>query len=103
MALRCAVFASGQGSNFQALLDRKASGDLHADFVLFIGNNSSAGAFERARKHEIPAIPCAPSHFASEDAYVGRLLEILREYRIELMVLGRGRPVGTCRTRISVS
>jgi hypothetical protein len=38
-----------------------------ADFVLFIGNNSAAMAFERARKHAIPALHLATSHFASED------------------------------------
>ena len=87
MALRCAVFASGQGSNFQALLDRQASGHLHADFVLFIGNNSAAGAFERARAHAIPAIHCAPTQFASIEAYAVKLLEILRAYRVDLIIL----------------
>ena len=87
MALRCAVLASGQGSNFQALLDRKSSGDLHVDFVLFIGNNGDAGAFAKARRHSIPALLLAPSHFASEAAYTARFLEALRRYRVELIVL----------------
>ncbi len=87
MPLRCAVFASGGGTNFQALLDRKRAGDLHVDFVLFIGNNSGAAAFERARKNDIPVIHCAPSHFASEEAYSEKLLGILHEHRVELIVL----------------
>jgi phosphoribosylglycinamide formyltransferase-1 len=87
MGVRCAVFASGGGSNFGALLDRKRSGDLHVDFVLFIGNNSTAPAFERARIHAVPAVHLAPSHFASEEAYAAKLLEVLREHRVELIVL----------------
>lgn len=87
MALRCAVFASGGGSNFGALLDRKKSGDLHVDFVLFVGNNSAAPAFERARKYAVPAVHLAPSRFASEEAYAGKLNSLLREYRVELIVL----------------
>ena len=87
MALRCAVFASGGGSNFGALLDRKQAGDLHVDFVLFIGNNSAAPAFERARKHAVPALHLAPSHFASEEAYTEKLKTVLREHRVEFIAL----------------
>lgn len=87
MALRCAVFASGGGSNFQALLDRKQSGDLHVDFVLMVGNNSTATAFDRARKHNIPSVHLAPSHFSSSAEYQKRLLDLLDEYRIELIIL----------------
>ena len=87
MALRCAVFASGGGSNFKALLDRKQSGDLHAEFVLLIGNNSAAGVFQHARKQNIPSIHLAPSHFDSELAYVEKLMGLLRDYQVELIVL----------------
>jgi len=85
--MRCAVFASGNGSNFQALLDRKQSGELHIDFLLFIGNNSSAVSFERARKNNIPSIHLAPSHFDSEESYAEKLQEALRSYKIELIIL----------------
>ena len=85
--LRCAVFASGGGSNFQALLDRKQSGDLHVDFVLFVGNNSKAVAFERARKNNIPCIHLAPSHFPSEEEYSRELLGCLGKYNVELIIL----------------
>jgi phosphoribosylglycinamide formyltransferase-1 len=85
--MKCAVFASGGGSNFQALIDRKLSGDLHLDFALCIGNNSSALAFERARSHSIPTLHIAPAHFQDEDAYVSKLLSTLIDQNIELIVL----------------
>lgn len=87
MALRCAVFASGGGSNFQALIDRKQSGDLHVDLVLMVGNNSTAGAFEKAKKAGIPAVHLAPSHFNSPVDYQNRLLSLLEEYGVELIIL----------------
>jgi formyltetrahydrofolate-dependent phosphoribosylglycinamide formyltransferase len=87
MPLRCVVFASGGGSNFQALLDRQAAGDLHVEFSLFIGNNSKAPAFERARSKNIPVRHCAPSHFPDEHSYIDRLLELFREHRVDLIVL----------------
>jgi phosphoribosylglycinamide formyltransferase-1 len=86
--MRCAVFASGNGSNFQALLDRKASGELaHPDFVLMVGNNSKAGAFDRARARGISTLHIAPSHFPTEEAYVGRLSSALKDSGVELIVL----------------
>jgi phosphoribosylglycinamide formyltransferase-1 len=87
MALRCAVFASGGGSNFQALLDRKASGDLHIEFTLLIGNNSRAAAFDRARSRGIPVLHLAQSHFPDEQPYIEKLQSVLQEHAIDLIVL----------------
>jgi phosphoribosylglycinamide formyltransferase 1 len=85
--LRCAVFASGGGSNFQALIDRRETGDLKVELSLLVGNNSTAYAFERARKHGIPAIHIAPSRFPDEVAYSGHVLSVLREHAIDIIAL----------------
>lgn len=87
MSLRCAVFASGGGSNFQALLDRQKCGDLHVEFVLMVGNNSKAGAFDKARSNGIPVLHIAPSHFPDESSYVEALLSALKKANTELIVL----------------
>jgi len=85
--MNCAVFASGGGSNFQALLDRKRAGDLHVEFVLVVGNNSTAGAFERARREGIPVLHIAAGRFATEQEYAERLLDELTARKTELIVL----------------
>jgi len=85
--MRCAVFASGGGSNFQALLDRKAKGDLSVEFVLMIGNNSKAAAFDRARSNNIPSLHIAPSHFHSEEEYAQAMIAALTEAQTEFIVL----------------
>jgi phosphoribosylglycinamide formyltransferase 1 len=85
--MNVAVFASGGGSNFQALIDRAEAGDLHCRLALCVGNNSAATAFERAKKHGIPARHIAPSHFPSEQAYADGLLAVLKEYKTELIAL----------------
>ncbi|KMQ51311.1 Phosphoribosylglycinamide formyltransferase [Chitinispirillum alkaliphilum] len=85
--LRCAVFASGGGSNFKALLERSLTGDLHAQFVLMIGNNSTAAVFEHARKHHIPTLHCAPSHFDSEQQYSSFLIAQLEKCNAQMIVL----------------
>jgi phosphoribosylglycinamide formyltransferase-1 len=82
-----AVCASGGGSNFQALIDKKNEGLLHATLALLIGNNSQAGAFDRARKHAIPAVHLAPSRFPDESSYTQKLRQTLAAHRIDLIVL----------------
>ena len=85
--LRCAIFASGGGSNFQALIDHREAGDLQVELALLIGNNSTAQAFERARKHGIIALHMAPSRYPDESAYAAHLLSVLRENKIDLIAL----------------
>ncbi|MBN1576912.1 MAG: phosphoribosylglycinamide formyltransferase [Chitinispirillaceae bacterium] len=84
--MRCAVFASGGGSNFQALLDRKEAGDLHVDITVLVVNNSGAGAVARAKKSSIPVVHCAPSHFQTEKRYIESLQQHLQQYGVELIV-----------------
>jgi phosphoribosylglycinamide formyltransferase 1 len=85
--LRIAVFASGGGTNFQNLIDRKKVGDLHVEFALFVGNNSTAKSFERARTAGIHAVHLAPSHFTDPKAYEAKLMHELESRGVELIVL----------------
>jgi phosphoribosylglycinamide formyltransferase 1 len=85
--VHCAVFASGGGSNFQSLIDRKKSGELTVDLSLLIVNNSGAGAVKRAEDNGIPVVHCAPSHFESETQYARELEANLDKYRIEYILL----------------
>ncbi len=62
-------------------------GELHVNFVLFVGNNSIATAFDRARKNSIPALHLAPSHFPSEAEYTKKLLGVLSDANVELIIL----------------
>ncbi len=50
MTLKIGVMASGSGSNFQSILDAITSGELDAEVVMVLSNNSRAGALERARR-----------------------------------------------------
>jgi phosphoribosylglycinamide formyltransferase-1 len=85
--MNIAVFASGGGSNFQALIDKYKEGKLHCTFGLLVGNNSKAKCFERALKNSIPCLHIAPSHFENEQQYTEKLLQELTSRNIELIVL----------------
>lgn len=85
--MNIAVFASGRGSNFQAILTAITEGRLPARVTLLVSNNSKSGALELARSQNIPAIHLSQMQFSSEELYVGRLLELLARYEVDLIAL----------------
>lgn len=52
--MRIAVLASHGGSILQAVIDATERGELPAEVVVVISNNSGSGALERAHHHGIP-------------------------------------------------
>lgn len=50
---RIAVFASGRGSNLDAILNAYPHDNALANVVLIVSNNPDAGALEKARAHNI--------------------------------------------------
>jgi phosphoribosylglycinamide formyltransferase-1 len=99
--VRFAVLASGGGSNLQALLDHIRLGELPAECVFVASNNSKAYALERARAAGIPAYHVSRqseearrTHAVrgtvtalSEDAVAERLIDLIDQYRVDLLVL----------------
>ena len=81
---RLAVLASGGGTNLQALIDAHERGDLPAPIVLVISNRASAGALERARRHDIAAAHVGRRHHPDPTA---RILELLAVHRVDVVVL----------------
>jgi len=56
-----AVFASGGGSNLQAIIDSCKAGEINANVCVVISNNSKSMALQRARDAGIPAF-----HFSAK-------------------------------------
>lgn len=84
---RFAALASGGGSNFQALLDRIASGELKARAAFLACNNSGAGALEKAKGAGVPAFHVSAKTEGSEEGVARRLLALLDEHKPDLLVL----------------
>jgi phosphoribosylglycinamide formyltransferase-1 len=55
--------------------------------ALVVSNRADAGALERARAAGVPSEVVPPETFSSPEAFGERLLELLREHRIDLVVL----------------
>ncbi|NNE69736.1 MAG: phosphoribosylglycinamide formyltransferase [Rhodothermales bacterium] len=86
-SMQLAVFASGGGSNFQAMLDAIDAGRLNASVALCISNKESAGALERARDRGIATLVLDPKDFADSSEYDALLLESLEDHGVTFVAL----------------
>lgn len=85
--LQIAVFASGRGSNFSAILDNVKQGKLEADIRLLVTNKKSAGAINTALAHKIPFVFIKRSLFDNREDFVEKMLMILKEHKVTFIAL----------------
>ncbi len=86
--LHIAVFASGRGSNFRAVLEKILSGTIpNAEIAVVLSNSSTAGALEIAREHSLPAIHCSRQKYPSDTDFALGLRALLSEHGVNFIVL----------------
>lgn len=86
-SLRIAVFASGQGSNFQAIADAVRDRKLDVEIGLLVCDKPSAPVVERAAKAGVEAFLFKPKEYASREDYERVILAELEKRGIGLIVL----------------
>ena len=84
---KIAVFASGNGSNFQSIIDVVQTGELKADIALLVCDKPGAFAVERANAARIPTFSFNPKEYNSKEAYEKVITEQLTSYGVEFIVL----------------
>jgi formyltetrahydrofolate-dependent phosphoribosylglycinamide formyltransferase len=84
---RVAVFASGRGSNFQAILKKIHQGYIHATIGLCITNNPKAGVIDIARENDIPVGLFIPSEYPDANTFNDAILAELERRRINFIIL----------------
>ncbi|MCD4669936.1 MAG: phosphoribosylglycinamide formyltransferase [Actinomycetia bacterium] len=87
MRKKIAVFASGFGSNLQALIDFNKKCGLGGDISLVFSNNGDAFALKRAEKHNIEAVYIDPGEYSNREEFERDILKVMDEYKIDLIVL----------------
>ena len=85
--MRLSVFASGSGTNFQAILDSISSGLLDAEPALFLSDNPDAYAIERAHRANVPTVVIKRKDFPDKDSYVKAMLSALDESNSDFIAL----------------
>lgn len=68
-----AIFASGRGSNFEAVAASVASGQLNAEIRLVVSDQPGAAVLEKAKSRGIKAVCVEPAKGSREDAQARRL------------------------------
>lgn len=82
-----AIFASGSGSNFQAIADAIQNKKLEATIALLVCDNPQAFVIERAQKLQIETFVFNPKNFSSKADYETFIAKKLLDLNIHLVVL----------------
>jgi phosphoribosylglycinamide formyltransferase 1 len=85
--MRIAVFASGGGSNFQAIVDASNTGLQGLDVVLCVTNRPDAGVLVRAESAGIKTLVISSGSFDSPADFAEALLAELKTHRVDLIAL----------------
>ncbi|PLR99204.1 phosphoribosylglycinamide formyltransferase [Bacillus sp. T33-2] len=84
---KIAVFASGSGSNFQAIADAIKAGKLNAKIGLLVCDRPEAFVVERAGVEQIPLFVFTPGDYPGKKAYEEVILQELKGKEIDFIVL----------------
>jgi phosphoribosylglycinamide formyltransferase-1 len=82
-----AIFASGSGSNFQAIIDAIQEGKLDAQVNLLVCDQPNAFVIERAKNAGIPSFVFQAKQFKSKEAYETEIVQELNKRDVEFVVL----------------
>ena len=84
---RIAIFASGNGSNFQALAEAVERGEVHASIELLICDKPGAYCIDRAKRLNIPVWTGFRKDYPTKQEFEQDILRQLQEKDVHLLVL----------------
>lgn len=87
MTTKIAVFASGSGSNLQAIQEAIHCGLLDAKIELVVTDKPGAFVVSRAKNFGIPVYAFSAKSFESKSAYEAEIVAKLRDLNVEWIVL----------------
>lgn len=85
--MNIAVFCSGNGSNFQAIVDSVKGGEIKAKIALMVCDNPQAFALERAEREGIKSLLVQRKSFKTKDEYEAEISKNLEKENIGLICL----------------
>lgn len=88
MVRKLAIFASGSGSNFEAIVQAVQDGRLDGvEVALLVCDKPGAKVLERAERLGIPAFVFQPKEYADKAGFEAQIVEELQKRDISLVVL----------------
>ena len=92
-----AIFASGSGTNFEAIVNAVENGAIKdSKVVLLVCDNKKAYVIERAKNHNIPSFVFKAKDYSSKEEFETIIVEKLKALNVDLICLaGYMRYIGT--------
>lgn len=84
---KLAIFASGSGSNFEAIAKACKQDRINADVAICVCDHPGAYVTERAKRLGIPVLELKPKSFVSKAEYEKTILLELQKAGVEFIVL----------------
>lgn len=84
---KLAVFASGNGSNFEAIAKACKNDRINGEIVLCVCDHPGAYVTQRANNYNIPVLEIAPKGFSSKDEYEREILKKLHSHGVDFICL----------------
>lgn len=84
---RFAIFASGSGSNAEAIWEAIERGELSGQCMLLVTDKPEAKVLERAERHHIQTFSFEPKAYASKSEFEWELLVLLEALHVDYIVL----------------
>ena len=85
--LALAILLSGNGTNFQAIVDSIENGRLKAAIKIVISNNKDAYGLKRAKKHNIKNLCLDHKDFEDRKSYDQKLKEVIKQESVDFIIL----------------
>ena len=85
--LRIGVLASGEGTNFQELINLSENNNLDIEIKVLITNREEAGCIKRALKANIPCKLLKGKDFLNKELFESEIIKILSSFDVELVVM----------------
>ena len=85
--MNLAIFASGNGTNLQAIIDAVSRREVMADIKVVVSDNKKAYALKRAKEAGIKTLVLRPQDFKTREDYYKTIIKELSKDHIELVVL----------------
>ena len=84
--LRIAILASGEGSNFQELIDLSESNKFDIDIKILITNKSDAGCISRAKKSNISCKIIKSSDYETKEYFENEIINTINNFILKMFL-----------------
>jgi len=82
-----AIFASGSGSNFEAIAIAIKNGEINACLTLLVCDKPEAKAISRAKRLGVPVLVCDSKEFTSRADHESHILTALKAAKVDFIAL----------------